>query len=702
MKNICITDYLGPGSYLLYKHSQQLAIQIAEKGFKVYHCNDVPMLLEYVANHKINNLLINDEDDNLNNYIHLLEKISAQPVNNIIINTTISPNQHRLLLDYLQQARKYNYIKSNLFYKINSAYDPSCREVQTLTIALRYQEGEALPDESHEAEEQQIYKTVTDIASYVRQGDNVLILTPSLHEHYKYCIEQQTKSARVSSGSLENLQESLIERNYHFVIIDGYDSSQIKSIIGDINTTLLPAGRLVIKNPDDYLLDELASVDITPEIYFTLSNGMLSIHTYQGEKLSSPAQLCVLMKSPLATTDSPYEETIYGYSQPPLNLLAFARDYVNPWLIRGIVEFPFRNRSSWNLKKYSLAVLEQYDSFTPDYAAALSVLGYQILNGEQDTQHIVDKISMFCAGFSEINSPTAHQTRWFISLSTLLGLIHNKNNDKLLALVHFSHAANTSVDKFSPSIGTKILQSMYFKSIILLSLNKKTCSEITVDSAIKRGTSLLQQKPEELVGQFSQPFDFVMYIYHDIIDWMIKLINLKKAILSQRYNLIQTDNNNTWSALLHERMNAINNMSQMINERDIAIHKQTELIDERDLTILKQNQLIDERDVTILNQNQLISERDKTLSWQKETIDEMTASLEEKSELIDILKSKIVKHERVSAELKANAPQSDLLIDEKDKQLSLLRAELEEVKGTLQKIENTPIIGALMKKLNIK
>lgn len=191
------------------------------------------------------------------------------------------------------------------------------------------------------------------------------------------------------------------------------------------------------------------------------------------------------MKSPLENTKVVYEETIYSYSSPPENLLAFARDYTHPWLIRGIVEFPFRNRSVYHLKQYSRQILQRFDAKSPDYAAALAVLGYQLLSNGDDSDEILDKLIAYCSGVLKLKHPTPHQYRWYISLSTLLGLIYNKNNDKVKALIHFSHAANTCVGKFSPSIGTKTLQSLYSQTIILISLKKISCAEIIVERGIK-------------------------------------------------------------------------------------------------------------------------------------------------------------------------------------------------------------------------
>ncbi|WP_446919136.1 hypothetical protein, partial [Klebsiella pneumoniae] len=172
---------------------------------------------------------------------------------------------------------------------------------------------------------------------------------------------------------------------------------------------------------DKTVVETLSNYNLQPEVYLFYEHGHLKTQIHQGEEITLSPELCVFMKSPLARSELPYQETIYGYSHPPKNLLAFARDYTNPWLIRGIVEFPFRNRSTYHLQQYSHQILEHSAPDSPDYAAALAVLGYQMLSGSDDTADIYAKMLDYCSNVSQMDNPTPHQYRWLISLSTLLG-----------------------------------------------------------------------------------------------------------------------------------------------------------------------------------------------------------------------------------------------------------------------------------------
>ncbi|HFK9352355.1 TPA: hypothetical protein ACG2XL_005480, partial [Klebsiella pneumoniae] len=531
----------------------------------------------------------------------------------------------------------------------------------------------------------------------------VIIKNKNSITNIKNIIAEQTKASEVEIYSLDEIKSVQLNGNgYHFLITDKYADDGLNNALKVIISYLVPAGRYVSFHTDKTVVETLSNYNLQPEVYLFYEHGHLKTQIHQGEEITLSPELCVFMKSPLARSELPYQETIYGYSHPPKNLLAFARDYTNPWLIRGIVEFPFRNRSTYHLQQYSHQILEHSAPDSPDYAAALAVLGYQMLSGSDDTADIYAKMLDYCSNVSQMDNPTPHQYRWLISLSTLLGLICNKNNDKTNALIHLSRAANSSIDKFSPSIGTKILQSFYLQSVILISLNRISCAEIIVDRGIKRGIQLLYQHPDELVGKISQPFNFVLYIYHDILDWLIKMVNIKNAIPGRKFNIANFDNGNTWSALLHERMNAINNMSQMIDERDRTIHDQKCLIDERDRTIHDQKRLIDERDSTVLTQKNLIDERDLVSAQQNQLIEQNNKTIQQQIQNVTDLNSQVSSKEQKVDELQNQNIKLISLIDEKDLHIAQLSADLERANTILRKINSTPVIRHLLRMLNIK
>lgn len=733
MNDISITDYLGPGVYLLQNYPKKTESMIAEKGYKIHNCADLMQFEDIIDHSKVNFILTNDNEKSFDDYVNVVKISASLLINKIVINIFVEKGNGKSYQDFIGISRHLGYSLDSVFYILNPSYDNSFQNDQILRVVLSHsqQSPEFSNEETFETTISE--KNIVSILPYIRPGDRVLIICKNtqLITSLTRIVSDHTKASEVAFCTLNDIESVRLNQNsYHFIIIDKYADNELIDVLNSIITSLLPAGRCVCFHPNKTVIDATESYELQPEVYLFYKHGYLKTQIHQGEEIIHSPELCVFMKSPLAKTDFSYQETIYGYSHPPKNLLAFARDYANPWLIRGIVEFPFRNKSAFHLKQYSHQVLEQSDPESPDYAAALAVLGYQLLSSGNDSDNIFAKILNFCSEVSRIDHPSPHQYRWFISLSTLLGLICNKNDDKLNALIYFSHAANSYVDNFSPSIGTKVLQSLYIQSVILISLNKISCAEIIIERGIKRGIQLLYQHPEELVGKISQPFNFVLYIYHDILDWLIKLVNIKNAIPGRKYNIANIDNNNTWSALLHERMNAINNMSQMlderdntiydqkrliderdntihdqkrlIDERDNAIHDQKRLIDERDNTIHGQNRIIDERAEVIRSQNNLIDARDRIIVQQKELIEQNDKVINQKNKMINDLSNEFFSKEQKLSELQNQNAKIIVLHDEKNLCIAQLSADLERANSILRRINSTPLIGRLLRMLNIK
>lgn len=691
MNDISITDYLGPGVYLLQNYPKATEDLIAKRGYKVYNCAELSQFEDIFNRNKVNFILTNDNENNFNDYVSIVRTAANFLVNKIVINIFVEKGNSKFYKDIIDMSNQLGYSLDTIFHSLNPGYDDSFQNDQNIRVVLSQSRQLSSISDRNISDTAVIEKSIVHVFSYIRPGDKVLVIcknTKSISS-FKRIFLDQTKASEVEAYSLNDIKSiRLNENGYHFIIIDKYTDNELDDVLDIITSRLLPAGRYACFHPNQTAIDTIGNHDLQPEVYLFYEHGYLKTQTHQGEKITLSPEVCIFMKNPLAKTNFQYQETIYGYSYPPKNLLAFARDYANPWLIRGIVEFPFRNRSIFHLKQYSHQVLEHSDPDSPDYAAALAVLGYQMLSSGDDSDDIYSKMLYFCLNISRMANPTPHQYRWFISLSTLLGLICNKNNDKVNALIHFSHAANSCVEKFSPSIGTKILQSLHLQSVILISLNRISCAEIVIERGIKRGIQLLYQRPEELIGKISQPFNFVLYIYHEILDWLIKLVNIKNAISGRKFNIANIDNNSTWSALLHERMNAINNMSQMIDERDRTIYDQKHLIDERDETILFQKNLIDEREQIIAQQNKLIERSNK--------------EIQQKNQSVADLSDEVYSKEQKLIELQNKSEKLIVLNNEKDLHLAQLSADLERVNSILRKIDSTPLIRHLLRMLNIK
>lgn len=680
MKDIAIIELFGQGTYLLYNYCQRAGELVAEKGYNIIHCDDLSRLAHVAEEVKADFILINSDDKDPVDYYNFLSSLNAPTIKNVFIDCVIRKDSCESFLNHINTSQEHSYYLDINFPLQCFGHTEEPDIFCSLKVVLSQGNGDA---DRKIAITESIRENVFAVLPYIRPGDNVLIISNE-YECIKHILSAQTKSSYIDVCLFDDLSNiSLKDKGYHFIFIESNEINNEGELSALIQSVLLPAGRCVISCFNKNIAFLLHKLEIEPEVYFDRLTGSLNMHIHQGEEIDNTCVMCMFMKNPISNTPFAYEETIYGYSSPPENLLAFARDYTNPWLLRGIVEFPFRNRSEYHLERVSKQVLSIYDKLSPDYAAALAVLGYQALQRSNKTEDIISEISSYCSALEKINKPSPHQIRWYISLSTLAGLFFNKKNKKILSLKHFSNAANINTDRFSPSIGTKTLQSLYYQTIILLSLGRTSCANITVERGLRRGIRLLYQRPEELIGKISHPFNFVMFIYHDIIDWLIKLINVKNAIYIKKYNLINKDNANAWSTLLHDRMNGINGLSQMVAERDKAIYSQKSLIDERDKTINSQNSLIDERDEIINSQKILIDERDETIASQKIMIDERDNTIFSQKAMIDERDDTISSQKRIIDEQNEVISSQKFIIERRDDAMLSQKAMIDERDNTI-------------------
>lgn len=171
------------------------------------------------------------------------------------------------------------------------------------------------------------------------------------------------------------------------------------------------------------------------------------------------------MADPLEGVSVPYEETQWQLpDSPEFSVSAFARDYQNPWLIRGMVAQGQRARSASLLQSMQDRVLATAAPDSVDYGAALCGKVY-IQSQAVDLpieryQALLAEIRRFAA----IANPSPHQLRWQVSLLFAggeLARIHGRFED---AIECFTACAGIDVLAYSPLLGNKVVDALHWLS----------------------------------------------------------------------------------------------------------------------------------------------------------------------------------------------------------------------------------------------
>ncbi|TCV98283.1 hypothetical protein [Biostraticola tofi] len=441
------------------------------------------------------------------------------------------------------------------------------------------------------------------------------------------------------------------------IVIYYSHDNDISEIMLKIIDNMTPGGRLIISRPT------AMSISIDPayfdlEAVFGCCNRFSEWTSLNVEEMllanlvSSDYDFITscYMKNPFIDYENfKYKEINYQYSYPPENLLAFERDYINPWIVKAMVEFPFRNKISSTLEKYAKYILSNYDALSPDYGAALAIIGYQRIGNsiQENESDILNIIMRYCSGIVSLPNASPHQIRWLISLYVLSAELYKSRGQFDLAMALYLKAIDVKYETFSSTIGTKILQSYYNLAVMFYSRKEYLKSEESAVKGILEGYKILSVPALELYGDINKPLQFTLYIYHDIVDWLIKLTNAKN-LLSWKSGLLKSINSNSWSSVISERLKIINKMDSLVREKDSAIKSQAEILDDRFEAIKTMDAMISEKDQVIeaqadmlqkrfdiiKNMDLMIKERDEAIKAQANIIDERWQAMKAMEKMI--------------------------------------------------------------------
>jgi SAM-dependent methyltransferase len=373
---------------------------------------------------------------------------------------------------------------------------------------------------------------------------------------------------------------------------------------------------------------------------------MRTFHAFDERAREAPAAewlFLVAMKNPVGAHGQPYRESVYGYSAPPRHLMAFARDYRNPWLLRALVEFPFRARNPRVLRRIADQVLtDPANRGLPDEAAALAVVGYQLLaqGDEAASTKLIARLHAYLDGAER--SP--HGLRWRISLSYLLAMLHRDGGRLQQAAELLAELAEVDCRSFSPTIGTKIVDAAYEGGMLRAALGDMPGARQLWKTGVRQAFTLLCEPIEEFVGELDYPQHFPGAVAVELLDSAtrsVRALRWSSACSHGAQSRLFEQSRQSWKWMIHERARAVTSNEAMIRSRDVALRRMEEMIADRDSAIAAQTTLIQERDALVVRQggelaghvatirrmNDMIADRDSAITAQAALITDRDCAL---------------------------------------------------------------------------
>jgi SAM-dependent methyltransferase len=309
--------------------------------------------------------------------------------------------------------------------------------------------------------------------------------------------------------------------------------------LDELHRVLKPAGRVMLSAPNNWA-DETGE-DPNPYHYhvytwdrlrsecrarFLLEQGMIQTaggaqrlhHAPRQWQRIDPSEplprdaewiLLLCMKNPLEGAAVPYRETTWRLpAATDFSVAAFARDYDNPWLVRGMVAIGMRSTSFASLAAMRQAVLETAHPQSVDFGAALCGEVYASLSRAPQSATQYEELRAAIERYAGLGSPTPHQLRWQVSLLFAGGELALAHNDSANARKLFEACADRDVCQYSPLLGTKTLDALFRLSVIALGEGDFARAMDLLRRSIRETQRLVKGSWLNIIGESDHPLTF--------------------------------------------------------------------------------------------------------------------------------------------------------------------------------------------------
>jgi ubiquinone/menaquinone biosynthesis C-methylase UbiE len=412
-------------------------------------------------------------------------------------------------------------------------------------------------------------------ASYVRDGDTVLDAACGMG-YGSHLLSVQSAAAAVVGADLD--RDGIAYATQSFASKDGRlsfcvadvqklgflsdDSIDVfasfetlehvphpEQLIAEAKRLLRPGGRFIVSVPNlwvddtgrdpnphhlqiydwDRLYREISSAFLLESVFAQTAGGGMKLGSHPrsmqslavAAKQDTPAEwwIVVGMKDPLQGQGSAYQETSLTWNGSPPNIAAFARDYANPWLIRGMVSIGWRCTNEQQLEQMAAQVRKDSHSKV-DKGAALCVLAYRVLSSPSrlypaNISVLIDEIDSYVQD-GDCDHP--QELRWIISNLYAKALLLNAMGNRTDALEAFEFCANHDPLIYSPLLATKTVAACWQAGLITFHDQKLNLARTYWRKGIELTEKALHGDWREIYGELEHPFRFGLKEAMEILD----------------------------------------------------------------------------------------------------------------------------------------------------------------------------------------
>lgn len=327
----------------------------------------------------------------------------------------------------------------------------------------------------------------------------------------------------VHAGALKGIIPTLSHDVDSIVCIDAVVDASGHALLANLaEEKLRPGGRVLVRCSN---AEHAAGIFTPEEASFLESKGLLfetglSVGAFQGQHVE-PEWIVSYLRSPLVKYAVPYEERNLPEFNGKTHLVDFARHYKNPWIVRSVVEIPWRMKNPEQLFRLSEQILADSNDASADQGAALAVLGWRYFDGDSASE-LANWGEAVDTYLKNERSDNPHVRRWCVSLNYLKARFFHRAGRQESALQYYKRVVDSEIFSITPTLGTKQVSAAYHAGMIYWDANECDAAVSIWKQGIKLAFDCLKADMLEFVGNVDQPFMFSLNDSVEIIDGAVQ------------------------------------------------------------------------------------------------------------------------------------------------------------------------------------
>ncbi len=276
-------------------------------------------------------------------------------------------------------------------------------------------------------------------------------------------------------------------------------------------------------------LIDFAGQLFVPEQRFAQSEAARALHPVELDAPDAEWLILVACAEPLdgaAQRDAFTHPGFPGDGRPLPVLVDFAKAYDNPWLYRTMVQIGERLNDPIKLARLAESVLADSRPDSVDRGAAISVLGYRVLEMRMrdSAPALVSVIEDYFTATQAGNRPP-HIARWRVSLAFLAGRLCDLTEERADALAWYDTASGDEWSAFSPILATKSIAACFLAGRLCLSAQDVTGAKARFRRGVEIGQQAAAADHGALFGSAEAPLPFYFQELAEVLDMTSQCAN---------------------------------------------------------------------------------------------------------------------------------------------------------------------------------